>query len=291
MPLASAEDGQGYALTVLDDDVYWVEPGPNPRVRRTSLLDGSTHDLALPDEPGAMACVSDARDMASDDRNVYVLCGASVLRYRSDTDAWSVHSLSLDSLELRSLLTVGDTLYVTLLDGIAAYSRADLKLNQGWYTIEPHAIATDGMQLFATLWDATAGGTRISKLVAGEFEPIGPPLPPPSSWQSLVVGPTHAYTSSDTRIVRVPVAGSDREELVLEDAPNQPYLLVMDEQALYFMDQAGLHAVELATGTRTQLAAFDPLDAEPGGMIVRGLAQSEDYLVWVSNLGLSRIRK
>jgi hypothetical protein len=75
---------------------------------------------------------------------------------------------------------------------------------------------------------------------------------------------------------------------VLDVTPDHPLVVLVDERAVYWVDEGGLRAIRKLDGGRVDLALFAN---DTGLTAVRQVDQNTEYVVWTGTDGLTKVRK
>ena len=295
-PAGDAGDA-GRGLTVIGKNAYWTRVSKPLALLRTSLDDDQTTDLPIPPSVPEDFAFFEARYLVNDGTNVFAAstyCCAgpenALFGYYVSDGSWKSTDLA-NSLGVSGFLYASGSLTVALDAGrfLYSYSPGDLKRTKSYVMANQYAdpIGTDGTTIYIEL---LLNGTRqIASFDGMTPVPLATvPAEPYGSESHLAVDETNVYFAAMSKLMSADRKTPGDPKEIVDVAPLHPLQVLVDDRALYWVDESGLHAIGKSRGGRVDLATFDNR-YQP--LAVEQIDQSAEYVVWTGRDGLSKVRK
>ena len=146
-------------------------------------------------------------------------------------------------------------------------------------------MGTDGTSIYAEV--GSNGMYNVASFDGTTAMPLGKvPAQPYGGARALAVDATKVYVAAMSKLMVVDrVTPGDAKELI-DVTPLHVIEILVDERAVIWFDEGGVHAIAKADAKRVDLASFDnTTDA------VEQVDQNVDYVVWTGRDGLMKLRK
>jgi hypothetical protein len=287
--------GAGTGLTVVGSIAYWRQFSKPTVLLRTSLNDDQTTEVTPPAE--WINFFATTPHLFNDGMNVFSIsnyCCAGVENalygYYVSDGTWKFTNL-VTPQNVSSFFYAARSLVISFDNGrfVRWYAPESLMTTKNYFGGATYAspMATDGTTIYAEV-----GSNRTFDIASFDGMTSVPiakvPAQPYGSDRTLAVDATTVYFAALTKLMSADRKTPGDPKDVVDVTPSHPLDVLVDEQAVYWVDELGLHAIRKLDGGRVDLALFAN-DILPRA--VDQIDQNTEYVVWTGRDGLTKVRK